>query len=259
MQHGGIIATAALLPRQHPARGEVPWLARFAGKVVLDIMPGALASVIGGFLFTQYHFGHAAATPPVAEAAAPASAEMLKMVRDEHAQIMDYLRSQAATQQRQDALAQAEDQRAVADARIADAKTADAKMADAKIADARMAQAGVARRLVDAAVEPKPLAPRSGPLFVVAPAPAAAPQLVVAQANTADMPPAPIGVAAPYTVAPAPRSILARTLDIKDHVVHATLHAVSAIGSIPSWIASMGDRTGDNGTKPVERQFSAAS
>src|SRR5580700_7551209 len=34
-----------------------PLLARFAGKFVLDIMPAALASVIGGFLFTQYQFG----------------------------------------------------------------------------------------------------------------------------------------------------------------------------------------------------------
>ena len=27
-----------------------PWLARFFGKLVLDILPAALASVIGGFL-----------------------------------------------------------------------------------------------------------------------------------------------------------------------------------------------------------------
>ena len=52
-----------------------PLLARFAGKFVLDIMPAALASVIGGFLFTQFHFGHSA-PKPVLEQVTPASAEM---------------------------------------------------------------------------------------------------------------------------------------------------------------------------------------
>ena len=39
-------------------RHQGPWLARLFGKLVLDILPAALASVIGGFLFTQYHSGH---------------------------------------------------------------------------------------------------------------------------------------------------------------------------------------------------------
>jgi hypothetical protein len=49
--------------------------------------------------------------------------------------------------------------------------------------------------------------------------------------------------------APQPKSLLARTLDLKDHVVGATLHVVTAIGGIPSWIASMGDH-GDTADTP---------
>jgi hypothetical protein len=56
--------------------------------------------------------------------------------------------------------------------------------------------------------------------------------------------------AAAAATAPAqqPNSLLAATLDVKDHVVDTTLHAtwqaVSTIGSIPSWIASFGSRIG---------------
>ena len=35
-------------------------LARFFGKFVLDVLPAAFVSVLGGFIFTQYHFIHAA-------------------------------------------------------------------------------------------------------------------------------------------------------------------------------------------------------
>jgi hypothetical protein len=58
---------------------------------------------------------------------------------------------------------------------------------------------------------------------------------------------APEPVAAPVAQpAPQPKSLLSRTLDLKDHMVGATLHAVSAIGAIPSWIASMGDHGDHN-------------
>src|SRR5271166_1160713 len=74
-----------------------PLLTRFLGKFVLDIMPAALASVIGGFLFTQYHFGHSA-PKPVLEQVTPAPAEMMALVRDEHAMIIDYLKTQMAAE-----------------------------------------------------------------------------------------------------------------------------------------------------------------
>ena len=57
----------------------------------------------------------------------------------------------------------------------------------------------------------------------------------------------PVSAAPAADAAPESKSLLTRTIEIKDHVVGATLHAVSAIGSIPSWIASMGDRVGGSG------------
>ena len=80
----------------------MPRLARLLGKFVLDILPAALASVIGGFLFTQYHFGQMAAPRPAADQGAPASAEMVALVRDEHAMIMNYLKAQMAAEKSRD-------------------------------------------------------------------------------------------------------------------------------------------------------------
>ena len=83
---------------------------RFATKFVFDILPAALASVIGGFLFTQYH----AARPPepkpaIVETVAPAQMEeAMRMVRDEHSLIVDFLKAQqAATEKRNAAFDQA--------------------------------------------------------------------------------------------------------------------------------------------------------
>ena len=77
-------------------RKQIPLLARFASKFMLDILPAALASVIGGFLFTQYQFGRTAPPQPALEQISPASAEVLALVRDEHAAIISYLDLQTA-------------------------------------------------------------------------------------------------------------------------------------------------------------------
>ena len=45
-------------------------------------------------------------------------------------------------------------------------------------------------------------------------------------------------------------SLLAKTIGIKDHVVAVTQRAVSAVGVIPSWIGSIGDRIGGEGQNP---------
>ena len=124
MLTGGMIAVRGMMPNSWAGRPAVPILARFLGKFVLDIMPAALASVIGGFLFTQYQFGHAPAQRPAVETAAPASAEMLALVRDEHAVIVDYLKSQMA----------AEKSRQAAETRDADAPLAAGGAAAAPIA-----------------------------------------------------------------------------------------------------------------------------
>ena len=63
----------------------LPLLRRFFAKVVLNVLPAAMASVVGGILFTHYQLGGAIAPQTGAEQLAPASAEMMKLVRDEHA------------------------------------------------------------------------------------------------------------------------------------------------------------------------------
>ena len=68
----------------------LPLLRRFFAKVVLNVLPAAMASVIGGILFTHYQLGGAIAPQTGAEQLAPASAEMMKLVRDEHVLIVDF-------------------------------------------------------------------------------------------------------------------------------------------------------------------------
>jgi len=206
-----------------PVPARTPWFARFAGKIVLEVLPAALASIIGGFLFTQYHFGHAA---PQLVAVQPASPEMMAMVRDEHALIMDYLKAQVAAEKRRDAAEDAASARAEAQAQAA---------ANAKLADALLATQAAARASLQVAAA-KPAPPvRRKPLAAAGSVPHA--PLAIAQANQ----PAPIVVAEarmPTENAPSdrlasdPDSLLAKSLDLKDHVVAATRHVVSAIGDV---------------------------
>jgi hypothetical protein len=203
---------------------EAPLLKRFIAKLVVDVLPATFVSVVGGFLITQYQFNHGVASHVATEQVVPASAEMMQLVRDEHAVIIDYLKAQMAAEKRRDA---------AADAASADARAA----AEAPVALPPQRAAAPAVAAV-AAVAAKPVAPRLK--FAAAPAlPPHAP-LVIAQSDQA--------VSAAPDTSPESKSLLTRTLEIKDHMVGATLHVVSAIGSIPSWIASMGDRIGGSGT-----------
>src|SRR6516165_11668833 len=135
------------LPR-YAAHPELPLLARFVGKFVLDILPAALASVIGGFLFTQYQLGRAAPRTP-AEQVSPASAEVLALVRDEHDAILGYLKSQMAAEKNRLAAQDAETAQAVADAKAAQEaaqeKAAQEKVAQEKVAQEKAAQEKVAQ------------------------------------------------------------------------------------------------------------------
>jgi len=237
MQASGIIHGRAVMQQGLPARSQapilpllphLPLLARFAGKFVLDILPAALASVIGGFLFTQYQSGHAV-TRAATEQVTPASAEMMAMVRDEHAMMMDYLKSQMAAEKSRAAAEDAD--RAAADAKAAEDQTAE----DNKIADADVVSDAPARR-VAAVAAPKP-APGRGKVPAVS-APPRAP-LVIALAGPID------GAAPDAGIARNPGSLLAKTidttLDLKDHVVAATRRVVGAIGDA---ISSVGERIG---------------
>src|SRR5579862_2964131 len=118
----------AVLPR------DVPMLVRFLGKLVLEVMPAALASVIGGALFTHYQFGQPPAPRPAAEMASLASADMVQLVREEHALLRDYLNAQQLAERSRAAEADAQDARAVTQARMAESvgRRAIADMAAAK-------------------------------------------------------------------------------------------------------------------------------
>ena len=233
------LAPAHVAPKSLAPRHEAPLLKRFLGKLVVDVLPATFVSVLGGFIIAQYQLNHASASHPATEQVVPASAEMMQLVRDEHAVIIDYLKAQMAAEKNRHA---AEDA-AVADARLAAAEPP---------APAPAAAPPPVPRAVATAIVVKPVPARTK--VAAAPVlPPHAPLLIAQNDQTANATPA-------ADPAPESKSLLTRTIEIKDHVVGATLHAVSAIGSIPSWIASMGDRVGGSGTtsSSTERMFSTS-
>ena len=235
MQHQATQPTA-IVKYQAPHHA-APLLKRFVGKLVVDVLPATFVSVLGGVIIAQYQLNHATASHPATEQVVPASAEMMQLVRDEHAVIIDYLKTQMAAEKNRHA---AEDA-AVADARLAatepPAPAAAPLPAPRPIATAVIAKPVPARTKLAAA----PVLPPHAPLMIAQ--------------NDQTAPAAPAAEPAPES-----KSLLTRTIEIKDHVVGATLHAVSAIGGIPSWIASMGDRVGGSGTtsSSTGRMFSTS-
>src|SRR5215472_9204416 len=209
----------------HPEfRSEFRFLARFVGKFVHDILPAALASVIGGFLFTQYQLGRAVPPSP-AEQMSPASAEVLALVRDEHEAIVGYLKAQMAAEKNRLAAQDAETALAVADAKAAQENEAREKeLAEQITVDTKPAAAAPARHFA-LVVRAKVTLPRVKP--VAASSPATATQQVAMAQNE----PNPAQDAAPTDrLARDPDSLLAKTLDLKDHVVAATKQAVATLG-----------------------------
>jgi len=244
-------------PPSCAAHLEFPLLARFVGKFVLDILPAALASVIGGFLFTQYQLGRAAPPPP-AEQVSPASAEVLALVRDEHDAIVGYLKSQMTAEKKRLAAQDAETARAVADAKTAQDKTAQDKaaqdnearekvLAEQNAVDIKPPAAAPARHLASA-MSAKVVLPHAKP--VAAPNPVAATQVAMVESEQNPQQ----NAAPPDRLARDPDSLLAKTLDLKDHVVAVTRHAVAALGDM---FASVGERFG--GSPPSPRPFSSDS
>jgi hypothetical protein len=246
MQRNGVGEVGVMQANKLMQR-EVPYLARFFGKLVLDVLPAALASVIGGFLFTQYQFGRAPAPRLALEQVTPASAEMMRLVRDEHAAMMDYLKAQSAAEKSRLAAEDQDSARAVADAKT-DTKTVVAEAAppvaaaptlSAPMSPAPMVAAAAPRHLSPALLIKSAAVRNKAPMVAAVTVPTHAP-LVIAQADPND------GLAPAGAPREPQQSLLAKTLDIKDHVVDGALHVVTAIGSIPSWIASMGDRVGSS-------------
>lgn len=205
MAHSAVLPRS-VLPRNVAQSGEVPLALRFLGKFVLEVLPAALASVIGAFLFAHYQLDRPASAPSTAPtmAATPASAEMMQLVRDEHAMIRSFLVAQQAAEQKSAMAANAAD----AEAKLADASRRAASLTTAKPA--------AARSMVSAAAAPERGA-------------RALPTVLVAAAQSDPVTAAPI---------PPPRhpSLIAQTLAVPGRVASVTLHAVMAIGGIPSWI-----------------------
>jgi hypothetical protein len=226
-----------------------PFVARFVGKFVLDIMPAALASVIGGFLFTQYQFGHTPAKP-VLEQVTPASAEMMALVRDEHAMIIDYLKTQMAAERSRVAVQDADLARAQEDSKVADIKAPAAQtvaLLDVKTQPQAEPDSNAAPRR-GAAAKPvvwqhsKPQIAQAAPAV---PTPMPRPPIVIAQADPSqDAPPS-------DRLASDPDSLLGKALDLKDHVVAGARHAVSAVGDM---FATLGGALNPQASLP--RQFS---
>src|SRR5215468_1439106 len=142
-------------------RKHMPLLARFGSKLVLDILPAALASVIGGILFTHFQISRMT-SPPAAEQTTPVSAEVLALVRDEHDAIIGYLKSQMAAEKNRLAAQDAETARAVADAKAAQENEAQAKaLAEQNAVDIKF-PAAPARHLASA-MSAKVALPRAKP------------------------------------------------------------------------------------------------
>ena len=190
-----------------------PLLRRFLTKLVVDIPLAAAASAIGGLVLTHYQPGVTVTPPPAAQQSAAASADMVKLVRAEHAVMVDYLNAQLAAEK-------------------------------ARLAAEDRAKAGAA-----AAESIRPAAIGALPHRPVVPAAAARPAMSRAPVALATP------VASPVVIAPAqpndsaegprqPETLLAKTKKIKDDVLGATWRVANAIGGIPSWIASVGDRIG---------------
>ena len=236
---------------------------RFLAKLVVDVLPAAFVSVLGGFFLTQYQFTHSTAQHSTVQVV-PASTEMMQLVRDEHAAIIDYLRAQTAAEKSRQAAEDADDVRAAAEARSTEVQVAQVQIADTPSAPAVAVPLPRPRAAAATAVAAKGAEPRVKTAVLIVPPHA---PMVVAQADqtvAAALAPAAVRAA---DAPPASKSLLTRTIEIKDHVVgatrDATWHVVSAIGGIPSWIASMGDRVGGNTapseTSPAARPFTTTS
>jgi hypothetical protein len=185
-------------------------VARLASKLVVDILPATTASLVGGLLFTHYGLGRV--TEPAVQVA-PASAEMMQLLRDEHGLIAKFLNAQLEREK----------------AEVASGEAAHRDLREA------VAEANIPTRTVAVGLAGKPAVPR----VRVAVATASAP-LVIAQVQAETPSPAP---------SPAPQLLIAKTIGLTDHVVSMTHRVVSAFGEIPNWVGMISDHLGGTSAK----------
>ena len=212
-----------------------PYFSRFTSKLFYELLPAAIASAVGGMLFN--HYAKAPVATPSTAVTAPANAELLQMVRDEHAVFVDYLKKNAETRQQAELAAEQ-----------------DAKRLSAAEQSVREARAAEARALTLAArVTEKP----EKKLTAKPPAPYPATEPVQLRQ--------PAGVATQMRPATPPLVPTPPAAHNDENVVTATLHDVTAtVGRIPSWVRSATDWFSDDTVPrpPAElspRNFAKAS
>jgi hypothetical protein len=171
--------------------------ARLLSKLVLDILPAVTASLIGGLLFTHYGLGR---VPEPAAQAAPASPEMMQLLRDEHGLMVAFLNAELARER----------------TGLTSEGAGHNGSSEAATPARPPAQAPVA-----AAAKPAPAHVR-----IEAAALASAP-LVIAQVQPAD---------SVDGTSQIPQSLITKTVRLKDHVISVTHRVVAVLGSIPGWI-----------------------
>jgi hypothetical protein len=84
----------------------LPFFSRLFSKLLHELLPAAIASVVGGMLFSYY--AHPSVTTPPTAIGAPASVEAMQMMRDEHALIVNYLQKYTEARQQSDLAAEQE-------------------------------------------------------------------------------------------------------------------------------------------------------
>jgi hypothetical protein len=206
---------------------DLPLLRRFFTKLVRDIVPAGLASLLGGFLITQFQLSRP--PEPVTVQVARASPEMMQLLRDEHGLIVSFVKAQVANEKSANEAKQT----------AANTEQTPPRSAAEQVSPVTAMPAPVAPRPTMVALGPaRPAAPRAKTAVVGAslPPPATTPP---AQSETA-----------PPPAARSDGSLLAKTIGIKDHVVDATQRAISAIGGVPSWFGAIGDRIGGENPNP---------
>ncbi len=189
---------------------------RFLTKLIHDIVPGALASLIGGFLLTHYGlYGFGRPPEPAAVQSAPASVAMMDLLRDEHALMANFVKAAMATEYKE-------------------AVTDDADAAPPNETAAAPASIAAPRSPAAATAVKGTVTHGKAPVVV-----ASLPPLVIAQLQPSEG-------ARPA----ANHDGVFFTEAIQNRVVAATQRAVAVIGGIPSWFGAIGDRIGGESNVP---------
>jgi hypothetical protein len=180
-------------------RAGVPFFLRFTSKFFLEILPAALASVIGGFLFAQYH-SSAPVPKPVPELVSSLPADRLAtMVEEEHTMLLDYLKRDHAAEKPGPSQATPAVSGEAAKPRVATAKEAPKESPKEATKDSvvkvRRPPPAAEERTASIPMSPpaKPVAPAPAPAATAAvPAPASAPATVASVVPAAASPTTPI-------------------------------------------------------------------